>query len=260
MRWVLAGIGLLVVIVVFSLAALDQKNVVWVKGTPQCPHCRTDVHLYASVCAGCGRAFDWETYETECTECLSELDAAYYQRRLRGHEKRLEELLAESIAPASAIRDLASYAKGLRSGSCMFCGGSGRWVASGFLQASAGNGGNAPDDRMIRLMKESLEKSCPICFGTGRCVLCGGDHLVDHAREASDRGLQDLFSLHDGIDPHRDPESAEVLFEAIRTFVSRHGGRTEIGSVPAFYHGGALHLEWAELRRDFMITVLDKLP
>ena len=71
MKWALASIGLLVVIVVFSLAALDQRDVVWAGDTPDCPHCRSEVPWYSSVCPRCQRAFDWQPYETDCDLCFS---------------------------------------------------------------------------------------------------------------------------------------------------------------------------------------------
>jgi len=224
MRWVLASVGLLVVIVVFSMAALDQRDVVWESGVAKCPHCRSGVNDFSSVCADCGRAFDWKAHDVACDWCLSTLDATYYAGLLEENEEAWEEKLVSLNLTEERQDALLSYVKGLRPGKCTFCGGTGKWLDIG-VDTAVANGGRPP--RTVQL-EGFLDGDCPVCFGHGRCVACDGDHLTSVAREAATRGLATLGRRLARIDPRRDEASAEVAFDKVALFVKHHAGTQEI--------------------------------
>ncbi|MHC4473788.1 MAG: hypothetical protein ACYS99_22855, partial [Planctomycetota bacterium] len=142
-------------------------------------------------------------------------------------------------------------------GSCGFCGGTGRWLAPGVWEGTPENGGDSP---RVELLKGRLEGSCPVCFGSGSCVLCGGDHRTEHAREAAERASRELIEFERRVDPLRDPESAAAALRALERFVSRHSGRIEMWRAPAFYAEETPHMTWAMIRREFVVGVLGRLP
>jgi hypothetical protein len=256
MKWALAGVGLLVIIVVFSFAALDQKDVVWTGGKPHCPHCRSEVEACATVCPACRHGFDWQGHEIICSACLSELDAEHYRERFEKHEDELKAALKEKGATGEQVGELLDWFKSIRAGACGFCGGTGKWLAKGFGPPST------PADcaALHAMLLRENEGACPVCFGTGRCILCDGRHLVTVGRETAAVELDAMLDRLSRLDRHRDEASAEQVFLEVRNYVRKQAGREEILRLPAFDRPQELHLPGATLRLDFLRAMLDSLP
>jgi hypothetical protein len=257
MRWILASLGLLTVIVVFSLAALDQKNVVWVGDAPHCPHCRMTVIDFATVCNKCDRAFDWKSHEDPCTACLSPRDARYYLHKYEDNEATFDAALLNAGLAEELVAGFVEYAAGLKSGACGFCGGSGDWLAPGHQERTTGEGGIT---ELYPVMVDSMKGRCPVCFGTGRCILCDGDRMVEEGRETAGRDLRRLLKQWNGIDPLRDEHSADARFQLIDRYVNGHRGRGEIAGLPSFDQGEDEHLDRARKRLKFVKGLLSALP
>lgn len=255
MKWALAGVGLLLVIVVFSLAALDQKDVVWAGGKPLCPHCRLDVAPYASVCQQCRHAFDWQAREDECDVCLSDFDVEYYEKLIDGKDEAVKKAFADNGATEEQVKDLLEWVDGLKTGACGFCGGTGKWLAKGYGPP------NLPEDAapLVKVMEQQLAGSCPVCFGTGRCILCDGRHTVLFGRETALVEFDALLGRLDRLDRRRDPASAELVLSEISGYVRRQAGRHEIVNVPSFDLPSSSHLSRATARLAFLRKILDTL-
>lgn len=269
MKWALASVGLLTLIVVFSLAALDQKNVVWsyepapggggeLVAVPHCPHCRSVVGEYSNLCATCRQAFDWETHEELCPACLSTLDAEWLRRRAEGRETDLRAAFANAGIPEEAVPDLLNYLKSIGPGDCGFCGGTGRWLAPGVHESPTTNGDR---NTLTAFLRDELGKErCPVCLGSGRCVLCGDDHRVVWAREASARELAETEKKLAVLDPYRDRESALARWDAIRSFLSGNIGMHEVALLPSFDEMTETHLKRATRRLAQMREIVSNLP
>jgi hypothetical protein len=245
------------VIVVFSLAALDQKNVVWVGDTPCCPHCRAEVRPFSQICATCDHAFDWLSHERACSTCLTSLDAEYLRGKYSGNEEAYAQALRDAGVTEEQQPFFIEYVDGLKSGVCGFCGGSGNWEAAGFANGGDPEGENGP---LTELLVEFMGGKCPVCLGTGRCAVCDGDHLVEHAREASSRDLYAVNERLDGIFPLRDKVSAETRFMLITSIVRRHRGRAEVSELPSFDQGQNGYTWRAQERLRFVTEILTSLP
>jgi hypothetical protein len=246
MKWALASIGLLTVIVVFSLAALDQKNVVWESGKAHCPHCRSVVNDYASVCNTCNRAFDWDTWELDCVACLSKLDAAYHLATHQADPDAAARRVMRSVGfKEDVFPDVEEYLDEIESGACGFCAGTGRWLLADFGGKPEAWGDDNP--RLVILKKE-INGKCPVCLGTGRCILCDGDHRVENGREASDMAFAEFVRQDSGLSPDRDEKSMQAWIRAVKRFLSRYMGQTEVSHMPALYRKGASQISWAEER------------
>ncbi len=256
MKWALASIALLLLIVVFSLAALDQKDAVWWGNTPVCPHCRATVRSYSVVCPECRHGFDWQSHDVECDACLSEHDAEYW---LAGYDKKPESLdgaLTAAGVPEEDRKDLAAYVESLRSGACGFCGGTGKWMARAVSLTP-------PPDEKSAALEETLRKqqegACPVCFGSGRCVLCDGRHRTTVGREAAAVDLDVLRRSLDGLDRYRDAESAGLVYRLLRNYVRNQAGHAEIRDVLSFDRPGEAHLWRARERLSFVLKVLGSI-
>ena len=257
MKWALASIGLLTLIVVFSLAALNQKNVVWTDGVAHCPHCRSVVNDYSNVCATCNQAFDWETREEPCPACPSELDAAWLRKRVSGREAEIAAVLQQEGLSDAAVKDLMRYLADLESGDCAFCAGTGKWLAPGVGESGVSNGDRNP---LTAFLRERLGEECPVCLGSGTCVLCDGNHRVVHARESAALELAQTQKRLELIDPLRDPESTAAAWDLLRGFVSRNVGRHEVGLVTAFDEPGKSYVDRAIRRLEKMKRLVTELP
>ncbi len=255
MKWALASIGLLVVIVVFSMAALDQKDVVWEGGKPLCPHCRSEVRPYSGVCATCGRAFDWQSYDEPCSACLSEIDADYYRKKLEKHEEAFHRALVARGVPEEALPDFDAWMKRYRSGACGFCGGTGRWLAPG-LEGPPSEWKGAREK--YALLRKTLEGDCPVCLGTGRCILCDGDHRTTYMRESAHVAFAELGRDLRQLQPDRDRRSAAAWMRLVHRFLRREAGRAEVASLPAAT-GHGHQLDWASARLALVRRALDRL-
>jgi hypothetical protein len=153
------------------------------------------------------------------------------------------------------VKDLLEWVDGLRSGCCGFCGGSGKWLAKGF-------GPPAPTEDaapLVKEMEQQLGDSCPVCFGTGRCVLCDGKHSVLIGREPAAVELDALFERLAHLDRRRDKVSAEQVFSEIRNYARRQAGRVEILRLPSFDRPDDAHLARATARLSFLRKILDSL-
>ncbi len=258
MRWILASLGLLTVIVVFSLAALDQKNVVWVGDVPQCPHCRNPVLEFATVCTACDRAFDWKSHDKPCTACLSPRDARYFLHLYEEKQEAFQAALLEAGIEEELVPGFLEYAESMKSGACGFCGGSGEWLGPGHQERTTGECGVT---ELYPVMRESMSGKCPVCLGTGRCILCDGDRLVEYGREPARRDLLMLTERWYRIDPLRDPHSADTRLLLLTTFLRRgHRGRGEVAFLPSFDQGDDLYLDRAGHRLKFIKELLSSLP
>lgn len=257
MRWIMASLGLLTVIVVFSLAALDQKNVIWVGGEPECPHCRHEVTEFASVCSTCRRAFDWKSNEVPCNACMNSRDARYYLHQYEASAEAYEAALLNAGIEQEELAGLVEYAESLREGRCGFCGGSGEWLAPGHQEKTTGDGGVA---ELYPMMRDTMNGKCPVCFGTGRCLLCDGDRMVEIGRESAKRDLRSVEKMEQQINPLRDERSAEAGFQLIDTYVRNHRGRGEIMKIQSFDQVPDPHLQRALDRLKFIQETLSALP
>lgn len=269
MKWALASVGLLTLIVVFSLAALDQKNVVWtyeraqgggdeLVAVPHCPHCRSVVGDYSNLCATCRQAFDWETHEEPCPACLSTLDAEWLHRRTDGRESDLRAAFASAGIPKEDFPDFLSYLETIRAGDCGFCGGTGRWLAPGVDEASTKNGDR---NTLTAFLRDELGKErCPVCLGSGKCVLCGDDHRVVWAREASARELAATEKRLASLDPYRDRDSALARWNEIRSFLQGNIGMHEVELLPSFDEITETYVKRATRRLANLREIVSTLP
>ncbi len=257
MRWIMASLGLLTVIVVFSLAALDQKNVVWVGDEPLCPHCRHEVTEFASVCTSCQRAFDWKINEVPCDACLSSRDARFYLHKVQANAEAFEAALQQAGIEKEQLPGFLEYAESLKEGRCGYCGGSGEWLAPGYQERTTGDGGIT---ELYPLMRDYMNGKCPVCFGTGRCVLCDGDRMVEIGRESAKRDLLRVSKMGARIDPLRDERSAGAKFQLLDAYVRNHRGRGEVRKVASFDQISERHIERALARRRFIEEIILTLP
>jgi len=241
----------------WTVAALDQKNVIWVGDMPQCPHCRNEVLPFATVCISCDHAFDWKTHEKPCTACLSPRDARYFLHLYQDKQDAFRAALLKAGIEEELLPGFIEYAESLKSGACGFCGGSGEWLAPGHQERTSGDVGIT---ELYPILRESMSGKCPVCLGTGRCVLCDGDRLVEYGRESADRDFYTLSDRWDHIDPLRDDRSAETRFLLLSTYMRSHRGRGEIAYLQSFDQGNDLHLDRARQRLKFITELLTALP
>jgi hypothetical protein len=254
MKWVIASVGLLVVIVVFSLAALDQKDVVWADGVPHCPHCRNEVPRFAEVCPRCQRAFDWQSYESECGACFADLDAKFFRKVYEERREQVHAALRNEGANDAQVADFDLYFEALTPDACAYCGGTGKWLAPGFKDGVVGAG-----DKMTRYLEQYMEGACPVCFGDGRCALCDGERRVLSGREDADRALRRVKDRLSRLNTPFDEESARERFREIQSYIRRYAGREGILSLPSFDLPATGHMDRAVRRLRFLRTVLNGL-
>jgi len=254
MKWALASVGLLVVIVTFSLAALDQKNVVWQAEHAHCPHCRSEVEPYSNTCATCRKAFDWEERETECEHCLSRLDLDWYTARFEAHAEEFRAALTRRPEVAEAdVPDFVQYMESWAEGACGFCGGTGKWLAPQSMMVEL-------DAELLPELRQALGDRCPVCFGRGFCIACSGDRRTESGNESAARELDRLEYRLARIDPHRDAASFDRWFNSVQSYVRQHAGREEIRRLQPVCGGRGAQGTPADLRLALIREVLDGLP
>jgi hypothetical protein len=254
MKWALASIGLLVVIVTFSLAALNQRNVVWNGDDPHCPHCRSEVRPYSNTCATCRKAFDWVVRETECEDCLSKLDRDWYTARVEAHRDEFAAALAKHGKVAeSDVPDFITFMETWSEGSCGFCGGTGKWLAPDSPAIEL-------DPKLLPQLTEALGGKCPVCFGSGLCIGCDGDRRLETGSEAAARELERLDDRLGGLDRFRDADSFDQYFRSIQDYTRRHAGRKEIRRLWSVYGDQSYQPVLALARLSLIQEVLDGLP
>ncbi len=159
MKW-LSFTGLCVVgLVALGILAVDERNVVWEAGQPLCPYCRSAMEPLAITCKGCRGRVDWVGTTLPCSCCLDSPDVDHLRDRFD----------ALALPPAAAPPWLAAFPGGyfhvMDRGACGYCAG----------LKQIGEGGEA--------------RPCPICRGDGRCILCGGDRVVEVGNEQVHRRL-----------------------------------------------------------------------
>jgi len=253
MRWIAA---LAVVLGLVAAAGLyfeksELPDVVWTDDTPYCPHCRTDVNWYAIVCYTCRRAFDWVPDEVACPLCLAGADT----RRLResmqdapdAFRHALEESLRDLALPpdvvAATIPDFILYMENVKEGDCLFCAGTGRWLAPAMMQTTTEG-----DDPLLTLAIGEMADRCPVCLGDGKCIGCRGDRKTEQGVEAARRDTDEAIAALGDLDPGRDDESAREYFRIARDLVARHAGTAEIFEASSLYSTGHDQADWAAAR------------
>ena len=105
-----------------------------------------------------------------------------------------------------------------------------------------------------------MNGKCPVCFGTGRCLLCDGDRMVEIGRESAKRDLRSVEKMEQQINPLRDERSAEAGFQLIDTYVRNHRGRGEIMKIQSFDQVPDPHLQRVLDRLKFIQETLSALP
>ncbi|MEN8152345.1 MAG: hypothetical protein ABFS86_21180 [Planctomycetota bacterium] len=269
MRLIAAAIVVAAVIVVVGLrprgggvVGSDGKplpDVVWTDDEPLCPHCRTDVNWYSSVCYTCSHEYRWVPDEMPCDSCV---DAARLRRFAKGLEDRDELRRALAVALdrfdlpedviAATVPDLVLYVESMTEGACAFCAGTGRRIAPATVEARAEDG-----DSLFVYAVETLGDACPVCLGTGRCIACGGDRKVEHGSEEASLEASRLNEELSDFDPGFTRENAERHFKRMKAFFERFAGTGEIADMSSLYTADRDQLEWALMRLE---TVLDALP
>jgi hypothetical protein len=215
-RWWIGTLLVLVLLLGLSALALDRPNVVWFRGEPQCPSCRKVVERYSHQCAACRSEFDWTVSPAENSPLSAwslspvEFEHLGALRAALGREEAARRVAARfGIPDEAAARWLTAAAPGR----CGFCGGTGSDL------------GAAP---------EASASSCPVCFGSGACIACGGDRHVRlgdwgaaRALEGYEREAADLLQSHVPAAARR-----ERLRALTEEFLRLHAGSEEAGRLP----------------------------
>jgi uncharacterized small protein (DUF1192 family) len=204
-RWWIATLLIVAVLLGISGLALDRPDVVWDAAGPHCPFCRSAVELYSSRCTACRGDFDWTVQPEEAspiaTDSLSMLAAVDLRERIG---QIGEEDAARRVASAVGLGEQAAalYLATVGRGDCGWCGGTRRDLTAPVPE-------DAPD--------------CPLCFGSGRSIACGGNRRVEHGNWAAQRALEvyeaELEDMRDAGLP------AEVQRREARRLAARFLGR-----------------------------------
>jgi len=261
MRFLAAIIVVLGLVAVAGLYFEERElpDVIWEEDTPYCPHCRTDVNWYATVCYTCRSEFDWKPGELDCGLCVSTLDTDWLRECMRSapdaFRAALQEGLRDLALPrdvvAATIPDFILYVESLDEGECTFCAGTGRWLAPAMMQTmTAGN------DPLLTIAIEELDGKCPVCIGKGKCIGCGGDRKTEQGVEAARLDSDETTLRLADLDPQRDRESIREHFRLVREFVLRHAGTVEVFDVSALYAVGEDQMDWAAARIDLIREAL----
>jgi len=171
MKWLVFTGACVVALVSLGVLAVDARNVHWeVRAdgpVALCPYCRTEVHRFATVCAQCRRAIDWDAHNDPCRWCLEREDVELLKDRFTALE------LDEGPLPGDLARYPRAYFLDMEEGACTYCAGLGKVV----------EGSNG------------TEVNCPVCRGDGRCVACGGDRVVVTGDESAASRLDQRQAL-----------------------------------------------------------------
>jgi len=153
MKW-LSFTGICVVaFVALGILAVDERNVVWEAGEPLCPYCRAVLRPLAISCKECRRTVDWVGTTLPCSCCLDSADVDHMRDRFDALD------LPAAPAPEWVAAFPQGYFHVMDRGACGYC--------AGLKQIGTG----------------TAVRPCPVCRGDGRCVLCGGDRLVEVGSE-----------------------------------------------------------------------------
>jgi len=269
MRTIAAAIVLAAVIVVVGLrwrevgpAGSDGKplpDVVWTDEEPYCPHCRTDVNWYATVCYTCYHEFRWKPAEVPCRFCVDEELMARF-RKAREHGADLRQALASTLdglglpadVVAATVPDLMLWVERMKVGACGFCAGTGRRLAPATVLP-----GREEGDSLFDYAVEVLGDTCPVCLGTGKCLACGGDHSVSHGIEAASLEATRLYGKLENLEPGFRRESDIRWFDLTKEYLQRFAGAWEIEDMGSVYSSSHQQMTWAA---DRLQSILDILP
>ena len=189
-RWWVLTIVVVGVLLLISALALDRPNVVWDDGVPQCPHCRSEVAFFSVLCKTCKEPYDWKEASPEASPLSRWSLSALEARLLRERVDALGPTLAnQRVAHALQIPLVSAEAflETVDRGRCGWCGGTGRDLA-----------------------QEREGSTCPVCFGTGQCIACGGDRRIRVGDEAAHLAY---LVYHAGVE---DVEAAVTVPHAVR--------------------------------------------
>jgi hypothetical protein len=261
MRWIAAIMLALGVVaaVGFYFEERELPDVVWEEDSPYCPHCRTDVNWYATVCYTCRFEFDWKPGEIDCELCFSKLDTDWLRECMKddpgAYRAALEESFRDLAMPpdvvAATIPDFILYVENIGGGDCAFCAGTGRWLAPAMMHAMT-----AGDDPLLTIAIEEMDETCPVCLGTGKCIGCGGDRRTLQGVEAARLDSEEANARLADLDPHRDRASGLEFVRLVRKFVERHAGTVEVFDISSLYSIGQDQMDWAAARLDLVRSVL----
>jgi hypothetical protein len=232
-RWMLFGVGLLAVVILLTMFAMDRVNVVWEDGIPHCPYCRTRVREFATVCATCRQSYDWVAEVALCDLCLTGPDVT----RIRTIPEETRRKLFTATLGADReqrVEALLEWTREIEAGECPYCGGTGD-----DLFASRADVPNGSKER----------PPCPVCDGDGDCVLCDGDEKV---RRGDPEAHADLLKHRDRVANLRGrlgTPSRSKMRSAVRDALETLRGRIEAGEVvdadgrPALQRAAAIREE-----------------
>lgn len=213
-RWWILTVVVVGLLLFISALALDRPDVVWEEGRPHCPHCRSEVGFYSTRCRTCAERYDWSVAPDDISPYSHWSLGALEVRRLRDFvEARGREVAIDRVEEAFGIPHAAAtaYLEHVGRGRCGYCGGTGRDLSA--FEAGV---------------------PCPVCFGRGACIACGGDRRVRIGDEAAHRAL---LVYEAGVQDVRDTKhvSEAVRVEEVRRlaekFLSRHAGTIEASRI-----------------------------
>lgn len=214
-RWWILTVVVVVVLLLISALALDRPNVIWEDGVPHCPHCRSEVAFFSGLCRTCTERYDWKEASGEASPLsrwsLSSLEARFLRDRVDalGAEVAARRTAAELELTVPAAE---AYLESVDRGRCGWCGGTGRDLGS-----------------------EDEESRCPVCFGTGQCIACGGDRRIRIGDEADHNAYLVYRSAVEDVEAAygvpRDVGLQEVE-RLTREFLRLHAGTVDATQVP----------------------------
>ncbi len=224
-RWLLFGVGLVALLTLLTIVAMDQDNVVWENGKALCPHCRAEAPSYSDRCATCKQNYEWTRKEVMCDLCLTKTDIA----RIHATRQRVEKDAGET--PDAETARYLRWAETISQGDCVNCGGTGRDLTQ-------------PEGTDPR--------PCPVCLGKDQCVLCAGDGLVWIGDLDAHRDLIAHREQRRELEGQLDSAPLDKLVDAMRSAINDLRGYDEIRQVVR--DGGETVVGAAKKRRDALIA------
>jgi hypothetical protein len=258
------GIGLLVlagVLAAVFFAPRDRAAVFWDDDSPYCPFCRNEVNHFSIVCTSCYREYRWTTYENECNSCLAEKDAKALVRKFRESPDLFRQMLigvaVDSGIPETEIQgalpDLVRWLETIDGGACLYCGGTGDWLAPNL---AGGEMLEDRDDPLLAIAMKEMDGDCPVCLGGGRCIFCGGDHSLTCADEKVSLAQSARYRELEDADPGSGEEEARAVYRTLHEFITKYAGHEEMEDVDALYYVGPEHMDWGLNRLELIRSSL----
>ena len=241
-RWWVLTLVVVGVLLLISALALDRPNVVWDDGVPHCPQCRSEVAFFSGLCKTCKEPYDWKEAASDDSPLsrwsLSSLEA----RSLRERIDALGPTVATARIAAALELPRASaeaYLEAVDRGRCGWCGGTGR-----------------------DLKQEREDSTCPICFGSGQCIACGGDRRIRVGDEAAHDAYLTYRSGLDDVDADVGVPTLVRVMEAKRLthdIVRLHAGTLDATRVLFWPDWPAASLVAVDVARERLDLVLQTL-